>query len=132
MRTATKAPFLTLVRATADQPLRITGTAVHSPRQKNKPFPAAAMSRDRLLCHYQSFIDAAIGNFQNDYRAYRQRGGTDSFCDRCWGPLLNEAVEEATALLNQYDHNGQNKEMLLQDLKRISEGCLLVLDKALA
>lgn len=90
------------------------------------------MSHDRLLCHYQSFIDAAIGNFQNDHRAYRQSGGTDSFFNRCWGPLLNEAVEEAAALLNEYGHHGQNREILLQDLKRISEGCLLVLDRALA
>lgn len=104
----------------------------YSPLQRRNAFPAVAMSYDRLLCKYQSFIDAAIEHYQEDYRHCVQRGGKKSFFDRCWGLLLNEAVEEAAALLNGDDHNVQTKETLLQDLKRILEVCLLVPDKALA
>lgn len=132
MHTATRAPFLTFVRPNEEPQLRIAQKNLSEGWQKFKNLTAVAPGHDGLLSTYQAFIDAALEERQAEYRQYVGAGGTASFFAQCWLPLLAAAVEEASYLLNKHPYSFGDKEKLLQDLKRISEGCLLVLDKALA
>lgn len=132
MRTATRAPFLTFVRTGEVPQLRIAEKNLSEGWQKFKNLTAVVPGHDGLLSTYQAYIDVALEERQQEYRQYVREGGTASFFAQCWMPLLSAAVEEATLLLNKHPYSVEDKEKLLQDLKRISEGCLLVLDKALA
>lgn len=100
--------------------------------QKLRPLPTRTMSYDQLLFRFQTFVDAAVQNYLDDYSRYRNAGGRNGFYEHCWGLLLGEVVEEAANLLTDYADNFKNREKLLLDLKRIAEGHLLVLDKVLA
>lgn len=100
--------------------------------QELRPLPVNSMTYDQLLFRFQTFVDAAVKNYFEDYKRYRETGGRKSFYERCWGLLLSEVVEEAANLVSEYSDCFQNKAKLFQDLKRISEGHLLVLDKVMA
>lgn len=132
MQPAPRKPYLTYVRTVEEQPpLQVAGRNAPALPQTPISFPAA-VTRDRLLADYQLFIDAAIENGRTVYRDHVQRGGRNSFFEFCWTLLLNDAVEKAEALVNEHACSVQEKERLLRDFKRIAEGCLLVLDRALA
>ncbi len=131
MYTAVKAPFLTVIRNPVQQPLPMNDSDHRNFMQKQNTITVATTTYDQLVLRYQIFVDAAIEDYKNVYRHYVQQGGQRSFFDRCWTMLLNDAVEEAANLLAGCTNDSGAKEKLWQSLKRISEGYLLVLDKAL-
>ena len=132
MQTVAQKPFLTFVRTAQEQPpLRVVKVGAKALPQSSIAFPAM-LSHDQLLAQYQSFIDAAIDDYRNVYRQYTQRGGKSSFYELCWTSLLNDAAEETERLINEYTEGVEDKTRLWQGLKQISEGCLLVLDRAIA
>jgi hypothetical protein len=115
--------------------LKIAGPVekdVYSYLQKLRPLPDRSISYAQLLFQFQTFIDAAIENYRQDYKQYVGTGGENGFYEHSWVFLLTEVAEEAGNLINDYSDCFQDKEKLLQDLRRITEGYLLVLDKVLA
>lgn len=100
--------------------------------QTLRPSPDMSISYAQLLFRFQNFIDTAIENYRQDYKQYVATGGENGFYEHSWVFLLNEVAEEAANLINDYSDCFQDKAKLLQDLKRIAEGYLLVLDKVLA
>jgi hypothetical protein len=114
--------------------LKIAGPVekdVYDYLQTLRPMPVRSITYSQLLSRFQTFVDTAVQAYLDDYRRYTGAGGNDSFYKRCWGLLLSEVVEEAANLANDYSERFNNEGLLL-DLRRISEGHLLVLDRVLA
>lgn len=115
--------------------LKIAGPVendVYDYLQKLRPLPDRSISYAQLLLRFQSFIDAAVENYREDYKGYVETGGENGFYEHSWVFLLSEVLEEAGNLFTEYADQFEDKEKLLRDLKRIAEGYLLVLDRVLA
>jgi hypothetical protein len=115
--------------------LKIAGPVekdVYDYLRKLRPLPDMSISYTQLLFRFQTFIDAAIENYRQDFKQYVSAGGENGFYEHSWVFLLSEVMEEASNLINEYSERFGDREKLWQDLKRIAEGYLLVLDKVLA
>lgn len=108
--------------------LKIAGPVekdVYDYLQKLRPSPVRSfVTYDQLLSRFQAFIDTSIKNYFEDYRQSLGTDSEDGLHGHCWELLLNEVVEEAGHLINDYSECF-DKEKLLGDLKQISETCLL-------
>lgn len=115
--------------------LKIAGPVekdVYDYLQTLRPLPIrSSMTYDQLLLRFQTFVDNSIKNYFEDYKQSLRTNEEDSFHWHCWDLLLNEVVDEAGNLINDYAECF-DREKLLQDLKQISEISLLTPNKTLA
>jgi len=80
---------------------------------------------DQVLAAYSLFVDETVTSYLREYKQYRQGGGQDNFFKRCWWLMMNETVEEAQRILQQYRRDDANAEKLSRDLQKIAEDRLL-------
>ena len=109
--------------------LKIAGPVekdVYDYLQKLRPAPVrSSVTYEQLLSRFQAFVDTSIRNYFEDYKRSLAMEEEDVFHGHCWDLLLNEIVEEAGHLINDYA-DCFDKEKLLQDFKQISAVSLLV------
>ena len=88
-----------------------------------------AKSIDRIITAYKNFVDETVRNHLNDYKRYRYDGGTESFFKQCWWQMMNETVEEAERILQEYVPQNHDAERLSKELQKIAEERLLYINE---
>jgi hypothetical protein len=98
---------------------------IHDYLQTLKPQHIPSMPYEQLLQNYQVFINKTITNYLDDYKSYVAQGGTESYFNRCWKLMMNETVEQANRIVDDYGDKVIDRVQLVNDLHRIAEESLL-------
>jgi hypothetical protein len=108
--------------------IQMTGPVVkdiHDYLQTLRPAYTPHMNHNQLIASYKAFVDTTVKNYLKDFKDYTEKGGEDSFYKRCWWVMMNETVEEADRILQQYGRQVDDAVKLSKDLQQIASDRLL-------